>query len=152
MTKTAQILIGITALVTGSLVYFTDRPGESVMFISHFVPEASLYQKIPPLFGLFGQSLPGFAHTFSFSLITAVFFKYSKMTCINICLFWFTINCLFESGQKYSSIVIKLSPASPLNSFFTNGTFDPFDILAFAAGSLTAYALLVTTEKKESTV
>ena len=152
MTRQTQTLIGVIILFAGVLVYITDRPAESAMFINNFAPDLSLYNRMPLLFGVTGNNLPGFVHTFSFSMITAGAFGNTKTDYKTICLFWFAINSLFELGQKYNHIAIKLSPAKAMHPFFLNGTFDLFDIVAFALGGLTAYALLVTLGKKELTV
>ncbi len=151
MTGKTKTAIGIITLIIGVLVYVTDRPAETVMFINNIAPGLSMYQKIPAVFGIIGNNLPGFIHTFSFAMITAGLYGKKKADYKTVCLFWVAINCLFELGQKFSNIAIKLSPTKAMHSFFLHGTFDLLDLAAFAMGGLTAYALLVTIGKKELT-
>ncbi len=150
--RVTQTGLGILTLFIGALVYITDRPAESVMLINNYTPDLSMYNKIPAVFGIIGNNLPGFIHTFSFSMITAGAFGKNKTDYRAICLFWFTINTLCELGQRFSQIAIKLSPIESMHRFFLNGTFDIFDIAAFALGGIAAYLLLTTIGKKELTV
>ncbi len=66
-TNKAQIVIGLAALLLGTMVYVVDRPGDQ-----SFVPSAiSLVPFTPSVFGVVGHSLPTFTHVFAFSLFTA---------------------------------------------------------------------------------
>lgn len=152
-----QVATGLTALFFGVLVYAVDRPGESVFFINKLNYNISLYNKVPSLFGSMGYNLPAFIHVFSFSLLTAGLIVPDKYRYFYICIFWFLTNSLFELGQKYHILATKILPdwlenvpvLSNTQSFFTNGTFDYFDIIGFAVGGIAAYALLILTGKKE---
>lgn len=150
--NTKQILIGIIVLFAGALVYVTDRPAESSFFMNNFFPNFSLFEKIPGIFGLCGNNLPAFTHVLSFSLLTAGFTGTGKTDYKTICFFWFFVNSLFEVGQKYSYFVIKLTSIESLQLFFINGTFDFLDILAFIAGGIIAYPVLIFTGNKELTI
>jgi hypothetical protein len=66
-----QILAGATALLFGILVYLVDRPPEQTYFVYKSTVTISLYHILPNLYGIIGNSLPSFAHVFSFILITA---------------------------------------------------------------------------------
>ena len=70
--NTRQILIGLVVLFFGSLVYLVDCLPDQTYFISNFGINISLYNLLPNLFGIIGNSLPDFVHPFSFILITAV--------------------------------------------------------------------------------
>ena len=151
-----QILIGVTALLFGSLVYLIDRPPDQTYFVYTSSINISLYSAFPNLFGLIGNSLPAFIHVFSFVLITAGFVSYRKRGYVIICLWWFLVDCAFELGQKFSSWSLKMIPdwfaGIPLlgntESYFLQGTFDFTDLAAIGLGTLIAYFLLITTSKR----
>lgn len=145
-----QIITGIVILLTGTLVYVADRPIESTLFMSTFCPAISLYNKIPSVFGIFGNNLPALSHVFAFSLLTSGFVRARKTTYLIICLFWVFINSLCELGQKFNSFANNILPQGNLQSFFLNGTFDYLDIYAFIAGGTLAYTFLIFTGNKES--
>ncbi len=148
MSVRLQLLTGVSFLFLGALVYITDRPAAATIFVNRFAPEMSLYAGIPAIYGSVGYSFTSFAHTFSFSLITAGTFWEKQPDYKSICLFWAAINCLFEIGQKYSHIAIFLSPIDTMRSYFEHGTYDFFDMTAIAAGGLSAYVLLATIGKR----
>ncbi len=147
-----QIVTGIIILFTGALVYVADRPAESTLFMSIFLSKFSFYNKIPSVFGIYGNCLPAFTHVLSFSLLTAGFAEAKKTDYKAICFFWFFVNFICELGQKYSSFASKLIPAKNIQGFFINGTFDYLDILAFIAGGVIAYTFLIFTGNKELTI
>lgn len=152
MTRRLNITTGIIVLFIGTFVYITDRPAESTVFINHYFNQFSFYNKVPDLFGQWGNNLPAFIHVFAFSLITAGVAGSKKTDYLKICFFWFFVNCIFELGQKYSDFAIKLIPAKSIHGFFINGTFDYLDIIAFATGAIIAYTLLIATIEEELTI
>jgi hypothetical protein len=151
-----QILIGVTALLVGSLVYLIDRPPDQTYFVHTSSINISLHTALPNLFGLIGNSLPAFIHVFSFVLLTAGFVSYRKRGYLIICLCWFLVDCAFELGQKFSSWSLKMIPdwfaGIPLlgntESYFLQGTFDFTDLAAIALGAIIAYFVLLTTGKR----
>jgi hypothetical protein len=153
-----QILIGVIALLFGSLVYLIDRPPDQTYFIYTSSINISLYGTFPNLFGLIGNSMPAFIHVFSFVLITAGFVSYRKRGYLIICLCWFLVHCAFELGQKFTTWSLKMIPdwfaGLPLlgntENYFLQGPFDFADLAAIALGTLMAYfALLVTDKRRE---
>jgi hypothetical protein len=102
-----------------------------------------------------GQRLPAFLHVFSFTLITASFFAYSKTSYVAICAGWFLVDCCFELGQKYKAqaaqLVLDFFDKIPFlestRNFFLLGTFDVFDIVAFSLGTAAAFWVLRATSK-----
>ncbi len=52
-----QILIGVAGLLLGSLVYLVDRPPDQTYFVSNLDIDISLYNTLPNIFGLIGDSL-----------------------------------------------------------------------------------------------
>ncbi len=147
-----QIIAGIIILFSGTFVYVTDRPTESTLFMNTFLSKFSFYNKMPSVFGVYGNNFPALTHVLSFSLLTAGFAGAKKTNYKAICFFWFFVNCIFELGQKYSSFASKLIPAKSIQGFFINGTFDYLDILAFISGGIIAYTFLIFTRNKELTI
>jgi len=154
-----QILIGVTGLLFGSLVYLIDRPPDQTYFVYSSSISISLYSIFPNLFGPIGNSLPAFIHVFSFILITASLVSYQKRDYLIICLWWFLVDCAFELGQKFSTWSLKMIPdwfaGLPLlentEDFFLQGTFDFLDLTAITLGSIIAYFVLLATNKRRVT-
>ena len=151
-----QILIGVIALLLGSLIYLVDRPPDQTYFVYTSSINLSLYSAFPNLFGLIGNSLPAFIHVFSFVLITAGFVSYRKRGYLIICLCWFLVDCAFELGQKFTTWSLNMIPdwfeGIPLlgnaENYFLHGTFDFTDLAAIALGTLIAYFVLLATNKR----
>ena len=154
-----QILTGAIALLFGILVYLVDRPPDQTYFVYKSTVNLSLYQILPNLFGIIGNSLPSFAHVFSFILITAGLIASKKREFIIICLFWFLINSFFELGQKFSTIFIKFIPdwfasipfLENTGDYFIRGTFSFADMAAITIGTIAAYFLLIITSERRKT-
>ncbi len=153
-TNKAQIVIGLTALLLGTMVYFLDRPWEQTIFVPG---DLSLFPLTPSVFGVIGHSLPTFAHVFAFSLLTMALVGGAKRAAITVCLGWFLVEAAFELGQ-HPALALALATAMPpwfaglpiLNnsaSYFLHGTFDPLDILAIALGALAAYFVIQRTTR-----
>lgn len=155
--NTRQIFIGIAILLTGSLVYLVDRPPDQTYFVYSSPFNISLYNAIPNLFGLIGNSLPTFIHIFSFSLISAGLICCQKRGYLIICISWFLVDCAFELGQKYDSLALKIIPdwfagipfLENTENYFLYGTFDFVDLAAITIGTVMAYFVLLSTNKSE---
>ena len=151
-----QILAGATALFIGILVYLVDRPPDQTLFIDKSPVNISLYHILPNLFGIIGNSLPSFAHVFSFILITAGLIASKKRHFIIICSFWFLINSIFELGQKFSTVFIEYIPhwfaSIPIfkntGDYFVRGTFSFGDMAAITIGTISAYFVLIKTSER----
>ena len=154
-----QILTGATVLFIGILVYLVDRPPDQTLFVDKSPVNISLYQILPNLYGIIGNSLPSFAHVFSFILITAGLIASKKRHFIIICLFWFLIDSVFELGQKFSTIFIKYIPdwfaSIPFfentGDYFVRGTFSFSDMAAITIGTIVAYFVLIKTSERMKT-
>ncbi len=153
-TNKAQIVIGLTALLLGTMVYVVDRPWEQAIFVPG---DLSLFHLTPSVFGVIGHSLPTFTHVFAFSLLTIALVSGTKRAAITVCLGWFLVEAAFELGQ-HPALVLALATAMPpwfaglpiLNksaSYFLHGTFDPLDILAIASGALAAFLVIQNTAR-----
>ena len=151
-----QILIGLTVLILGTLIYLTDRPPDQTYFLYKSSLNISLHNTLPNLFGTIGNNLPSFIHVFSFILITAGIISSKKKGYIIICAGWFLVDLIFELGQEYSSLVLKNIPdwfsdvpfLENTNNYFFQGTFDVIDLAAVLFGSLTGYLVLIVTMEK----
>ena len=151
-----QILIGLTVLLLGTLVYLIDRSPDQTYFVYKSFVNISLHNTLPNLFGIIGNSLPSFVHVFCFILLTAGFLQCQKRGCIIICASWFLIDFIFELGQKFktfsSSIVPDWFSGIPFlensKNYFLLGTFDYSDLTAIAIGTILAYFVLSITNKR----
>ncbi len=151
-----QFSIGLLGLFIGWLVYVFDRSPEKTYFIFKNYIGISFYGVIPKLFGSIGDNLPAYIHVFSFIMMTASFFHYSRKNYIFICLFWLIVDFMFELGQKfkfYSTSIIpeyfsKIPFLDNAESYFLNGTYDVMDLAAVVFGTLTAYLILIITKNK----
>ena len=160
MQNRTQVFVGILSLSLGSLVYFYDRSPFHTYFLSQLNVIFYTFNGPQKVFGPIGNNLPSFIHPFSFSLITAGFLSTNKSYFIPICAFWFLVNCAFELGQKYGSLVLQILPDWLSYStvfkisviYFSGGTFDVRDIAAICLGSIIGYSVLIyTTEKNNAT-
>jgi len=157
MINIRQILISLTVLLLGTLVYVVDRPPNQTYFVYKSFVNISLHNTLPNLFGFIGNSLPSFIHAFSFILITAGLLHCQKRGCLIICACWFFIDVIFELGQKFSSLASKIIPdwfaGIPIlentKNYFTRGTFDYLDLAAITAGTILAYFVLLHTIQME---
>ncbi len=152
-TNKAQMLIGLAALLVGTLVYLVGRPAEQ-----SFIPTAiSLFALTPSVFGVLGHSLPTFTHVFAFILLTAPLLGGAKKTAMIVCLGWLILEAAFEVGQhppiaQWLSRIIPpwfehLPILNKTEGYFLYGTFDPLDMLAIGFGALAAYLVIQRTAR-----
>jgi len=149
-----QLLLGVMALSSGSLIYIIDRPPCNTYFVK--LLNISFFNLLPNLFGPAAYYLPAFLHVFAFILITASLLPSRKIYYFIITSGWFLIDCIFELGQKYkdySSIIPSWFSKIPFlenaKTYFQYGTFDSLDMFAISIGSVVAYfALLMTVERR----
>ena len=152
-----QILIGVAGLLIGTLIYLVDRPPDQTYFVYSTPFNISLFKALPNSFGHIGNSLPSFIHVFSFILLTAGIISCRKKGFLIVCLWWFVIDCVFELGQNFSSLTLKIVPSwfssipflENTRNYFLYGTFDFNDLAAITIGTLLAYFVLLTTIKNE---
>lgn len=142
------VLLAAGALGIGVAVYLLDRGG-NVYFVTRGFAWTSDQQAV---FGRFAGSLPSFAHTFAFALLTAAAVQLSRQGTVMACASWALINGLFEIAQrdataKLLSRVIgdRLEGVWLLDQsakFFAQGTFDVVDLFAIGVGSVVAYLVI----------
>ena len=155
-----QILIGIAGLLFGSLIYLIARPPDQTYFVFSSPINISLSNTIPNLFGSIGNSLPAFLHVFSFILITAGLIFCNKRGYLIICLSWLLVDSAFEVGQKFTTWFTSIIPGwfagipflENAENYFLKGTFDFLDLAAIAFGTVIAYFVLLTTNKRKRRV
>ena len=153
-----QILIGLSVLLLGTLIYLTDRPPDQTYFVYKSFVNISLHNTLPNLFGFIGNSLPSFIHAFSFILITAGLLHCQKRGCLIICACWFLTDVIFELGQKLKALSSTMVPdwfsgilfLENSKNYFLSGTFDFNDLIAIAFGTILAYFVLSITIKRRS--
>ena len=159
MINIRQILIGLTVLLLGTLVYLIDRSPNQTYFVYKSFVNISLHNTLPNLFGFIGNSLPSFIHVFSFILITAGLVHCQKKGCLIICAFWFLTDIAFELGQKFKILTLKIIPdwfsgilfLENSKKYFLSGTFDFNDLIAITFGTILAYfALSITIKRRET--
>ena len=113
-TNKAQMLIGLVALLLGTIVYVVDRPAAH-----SFVPSAiSLFPFTPAVFGVVGHSLPTFVHVLAFCLFTTALLAGGKKTAIAVCVGWFLVELALELGQHPAlapSLSRLIPPLSPIH-------------------------------------
>jgi len=151
-----QVLIGIASLVFGTFVYLFYRPPDQTYFIYISGLNISSYNTLPNIFGLVGNSLPSFIHVFSFILITAGFLFCQKRDCLIVCSSWFLVDCAFEIGQYFKPWSSEIFPnwfegvllLENSRGYFVRGTFDFFDLIAIALGTVTAYCVLLAVSER----
>jgi len=154
-TNRVLLLIGVTALAFGTLVYLTDRPPG----VTALPDSLNLYGLTPTLFGSAGQNLPGFAHVFAFSLLTAALLGTGRYVALGASGTWFFIDFVFEIGQ-HPTIASWLSRLIPTwfdnipilgrtKGYFLYGTFDLLDLIFIALGALAAYLVLQRMRSRE---
>ena len=148
-----QVLIGIACLIFGTLVYLFYRPPDQTYFIYMSGLNINLYNTLPNIFGVVGNSLPSFVHVFAFILITAGMIACRKRGYLIICLSWLTLDVTFEFGQKFNTFFSSLVPTwfskfpflENTTNYFSRGTFDQADIASAMIGSALAYLVLIAT-------
>lgn len=152
--NTRQFFLGLNILLLGALYYFFFRTAEHTYFLKFFENTPQLKHILPPLLVALGNSLPAFIHVFAFTLMTAGLIASREKGYAVVCLFWFTIDVLFELGQGFNTMMIQVIPdwfsdflfLENIKNYFLHGRFDSLDLLAIAVGSVVAYMLLIKTK------
>lgn len=132
-------LAAAAVFAAGVAVYALDRgPGGAVLW-----PGAWARHGGAPVFGAVGGVLPAFAHTFAFSVWTALCLAPARRTVAWACAGWALLDGLFEAGQ-HAAVSAVVAPAMPgfVAGYLRRGTFDIGDLVAGVAGAMVAWALL----------
>ncbi|WP_041280625.1 hypothetical protein [Desulfosudis oleivorans] len=156
MINTRQIIVGITFLFIGALVYLFDRPADMTYLVYTNPFNLSFYGLFPPVFGFLGNTLPAFLHVAAFILLTVGVSGWGRKTYLPVCLFWLIVDAGFELGQKYSTNIAKAIPGwfddiyllENTKNYFVFGTYSSLDLVAILLGGIAAYGILIYTEIK----
>lgn len=150
-----QMLMGLTALLAGFLLYFLHRPPDTY-FVSFIKANDASPYGIPISLRAFVGALPSFLHVFAFSLIIGGLLSCRQRAYLIICSTWLFMNVLFEVGQRHAVSASEMIPIwfgevfvlENMRNYFLNGTFDFFDLAASFTGSVAAYCILTLTIQK----
>lgn len=149
------LVIGLSALVLGVLIYIATRPYQQILFLQYLPP---MHISLPFQPVAIVQSLPSFLHIYGFILLTATVtpkrIDYLRL----ICVFWLVLEFLFEIGQQHdiALLIANHLPAwfydgswllKVIPNYFIYGTFDPMDVVCLLVGAVAAYGTLVFTKK-----
>lgn len=149
------LLTATIALALGVLVYITARAPGSAYFLP--VSWSTPLSWPAPIRSLSGN-LPTFFHTLGFCLILTLIVGSGRRAAAWVCMIWFAVEAVFEAGQHpgAGTWLMKHLPRwfdhiwllDRTGSYFSNGVFDPFDILAAAAGASLALLMMAMHEPK----
>jgi len=135
------------ALLAGLAFYWTTRPPDSALFLSllpAFPPEVS-----SSLLTRWSGWLPTFFHVFAFALLT--YLALGRRHPVFACVLWGVINALFEFGQALPAETLKNMPSwFNLRSYFSQGVFDPLDLVACGMGAWAAWTLIRSGESHDN--
>ena len=141
-----QLVLGCLFLLAGTIEYLVSRPMGSTYFLAKFEAIQSFFHHMPNVYGKLGLFAPEFFHALALCLISMAFFS-SRRSRITICLAWFSIDSVFELGQRYGAQLAahipqwfdKVPVLENLRNYLVNGKFDLYDLVAIGLGSLTAF-------------
>ena len=152
----SQLFLGMISFVAGSWEYLANRPWNTTYFLTKFSFLEKYFHKLPGIYGSLGGNAPEFFHVLAFSLLSAGVASQNRRNRIIICLFWFGVDSSLELCQKYPALIHEhfIQHFSDsymiglLDSYFRQGLYDKFDLLAIMLGSVTFFLLAELTSKK----
>jgi hypothetical protein len=150
-----QLLLGCLFLLAGTMEYLVSRPMGSTYFLAQFKAIQSFFHHMPNVYGKLGIFAPEFFHALALCLISMAFFS-TRRSRITICIVWFSIDSVFELGQRYGAQLAEHIPQwfekvpvlENLGNYLVNGRFDMYDLAAIGLGSLTALFIGELVSKK----
>lgn len=137
-------------MAVGILVYLLDRTSSTV----YFVPDWwSLADITPAFFGLLGQYLPTFSHTFAFILLTTALIAPRRGAAFVACAGWLIVDSFLEIAQR-DDLAVNIVRYLPnwfaewpllenVAAYFLVGRFDPLDLVSIFAAGIAAYFLVL---------
>lgn len=148
------VIAALAVLAIGAAVYLFGRPAGSAYLLQGV---SSFTNGAHRRFGIVGDVLPTFAHTYTFILLTVVCLLPTRLTVVRVCLFWFAVETAFELAQidAVGEVIARNVPqwfsAVPVlentADYFSFGTFDFLDIFSIAAGAFAAYLTILISQK-----
>ena len=144
-----QVIAAVIVLTIGVLVYLLDRSGTSI----YLVPDSwSFGAGVPPVFGVIGNTLPTFAHTFAFILFTSALLMPWRWSAVVACAGWWVVASLFEIAQSdaWAKTIAAQVPdwfaewplLDNVAGYFIGGRFDPFDLLSIGIATVCAFVAI----------
>lgn len=144
--ETLQLIVALSALLIGVLVYLTTRSHQQVLFLN-YLPEMDVAFSLS-VGGLI-YSIPSLLHIYAFILLTSVVISASINAARLICIFWLIIELVFETGQ-HPVVASAISENLPewfyhyawlqsISNYFINGKFDVLDVMCLVLGSVFAF-------------
>jgi len=144
-----QVIAGVIVLTIGVLVYLLDRPTTSV----YLIPAGwSIGAQWPPVFGVIGNHLPTFAHTFAFILFTSALLAPWRGSAFTACAGWWFIASVFEIAQSAAwsaAIAARVPPwfadwplLDNVAGYFVAGRFDGLDLVSIALATVCAFGVI----------
>lgn len=151
------LLIGMIALIAGTLEYLLNRQVGSTHFLLRYESLHAFFYELPNFYGELGLYVPTFFHPLAFSLMSAAFVA-GKKSKVMLCIAWLGIDLLFEIGQTFGPELVDYLPQSfttvpiirDFVDFLMYGTFDIYDLVSISLGSLTALLIVLYSTRKES--
>jgi hypothetical protein len=154
--RSDRVLLLAAGLVfaVGALIYIVDRPSDTV----YFMPDEWRREQVAnTVFGPFGSFLPTFAHTFVFSVLTAMVVPRTLRSAAMACAFWMVVGGVFEVGQS-DVWAIRITHVTPgwfmrvpllenVPGYFMAGQFDSLDLVSIIAGALAAYVCVISARR-----
>jgi hypothetical protein len=144
----ALFAAALLMLLAGTLVYVFDRPAGSAWLL----PAGWELAAASPRLGAAGQWLPSLAHGFAFSLLTALGLPLRRACAAAACAGWALVDTLAEVAQHallshrvaaaIDAVFGDALWALQVGRYFTQGSFDPADVMAGLAGCGLAYLAL----------
>lgn len=155
-TEYIQLLAAVVVFSLGASVYLFDRHTADIYFIPAWWGFAD---GTPTLFGMLGQFLPSFAHTYCFILLTSTLLTPWRMAPHTICLGWCVTEAAFELAQldPVAPGILVMLPAwfadwpilANVPGYFLLGRFDPLDLVSIGLGGVAAYLTILLTNRSE---
>lgn len=149
-----QILLGLISLSLGGTIYIITRCPNQTYFISKCFFDTDVLIAIPSAIRIIGNMLPDFIHPFAFILITSGLVPVdNRKGRFLICLGWFSLESIFELGQHFKEIALRMTPSwfegipflENTNNYFLTGTFDVLDIFSMLFGTVLAFYVISKT-------
>jgi hypothetical protein len=146
----AQLSAALGIFSLGVLVYLFDRSAADI----YFIPEWWRFADgTPALFGSLGHSLPSFAHTYCFILLSSVLLTPWRIAPATICVGWCAVEGLCELAQidPVANKILAVLPAwfadwpilENIPTYFLRGRFDPMDLAVVVIGGVAAYLTII---------
>ena len=149
-----QLAAAAAVFVVGALIYLFDRSAADIYFIPDWWGFAD---GVPALFGALGGYLPSFVHTLCFILAINALLTPWRISPLTVCIAWVGVEAFLEIAQA-EPIAAFIATALPgwfanwpvlanVPLYFSNGRFDPLDLLCIGIGGVAAWLIIFFTHR-----